>query len=107
MTAAYALVVALGLVTGSFLNVCIYRLPRKESMVWPGSRCGSCGRSLAWFENVPVLSWVLLGGRCRSCRAPISLMYPAVELVTALIFWAVLGGLTGFFWSRFARPAAA
>ena len=89
-TTAYVLVVAMGLVTGSFLNVCIYRLPRKESVVWPGSRCGSCGRSLAWFENVPVLSWVLLGGRCRSCRASISAMYPAVELVTALIFGGAL-----------------
>lgn len=76
----------LGLLVGSFLNVCIYRVPRKESVVWPGSRCGACGRSLRWFENVPVVSWLALGGRCRTCRATISVTYPLVETVTALVF---------------------
>ncbi len=76
----------LGACVGSFLNVCIYRLPRNESLVWPGSRCTSCGRSLSWFDNLPILSWVVLGGRCRTCRAPVSAMYPIVEATTALAF---------------------
>ena len=78
-----------GACVGSFLNVCIYRLPRGESLVWPGSRCTSCGRALSWFENIPILSWAILGGRCRTCRAPVSAMYPIVEAITALAF---LGG---------------
>jgi leader peptidase (prepilin peptidase)/N-methyltransferase len=85
MTSAIALF-TLGLVVGSFLNVCIYRLPRRESVVWPSSRCTSCGRSLAWYENVPIVSWLALGGRCRTCRAPISPTYPIVEAVTAVLF---------------------
>jgi len=68
----------LGLLVGSFLNVCIYRLPRRESLAWPASHCTSCNRALSWFENVPVISWSLLRGRCRSCRASISVMYPIV-----------------------------
>ncbi len=80
-----------GLVVGSFLNVCIYRLPRYESIVWPASRCTACGRPLAWFENVPVLSWLLLRGGCRTCRAPISPMYPVVELTTAAVFAGGVG----------------
>ncbi len=83
---AVGLVVALGLAIGSFLNVCIYRLPRGESVVSPASRCPSCGRGLRWFENVPVVGYLLLGGRCRTCRAPVSPMYPLVEAVTALVF---------------------
>ena len=75
-----------GLVVGSFLNVCIYRLPRHESIVWPASRCTACGRHLAWFENVPVVSWFLLRGACRTCGAPISPMYPVVEGATAMVF---------------------
>jgi leader peptidase (prepilin peptidase) / N-methyltransferase len=77
---------AFGLVVGSFFNVVIYRLPRRESIVWPGSRCTSCGRALSWYENIPVVSWVALRGRCRGCQAPISAVYPAVELLTALLF---------------------
>ena len=83
---AVGLVVALGLAIGSFLNVCIYRLPRGESVVHPPSRCPSCGRGLRWFENVPVLGYLLLGGRCRTCRAAVSPMYPIVEAGTALLF---------------------
>jgi leader peptidase (prepilin peptidase) / N-methyltransferase len=79
-----------GLLVGSFLNVCIYRLPRGESIMWPGSRCTSCGRQLAWFENIPVVSWAALRGRCRSCGAGVSMQYPIVELITALLF---AGGL--------------
>jgi len=77
-----------GSVAGSFLNVCIYRLPRRESVVWPGSACPHCKRHLAWFENIPVLSYLALGGRCRSCRASISIRYPIVETMMALMFAA-------------------
>jgi leader peptidase (prepilin peptidase)/N-methyltransferase len=82
-------VLLFGACVGSFLNVCIYRLPRGESLVWPGSRCTSCGRALSWFENLPILSWTILRGRCRTCGAPVSAMYPIVEATTALAF---LGG---------------
>jgi leader peptidase (prepilin peptidase) / N-methyltransferase len=90
----YLFVAALGLVIGSFLNVCIYRLPLDQSIVWPGSRCTSCGRELSWYENIPVLSYAALGGRCRTCRAPISLVYPVIEALTAAMFvatYAVFG----------------
>jgi prepilin signal peptidase PulO-like enzyme (type II secretory pathway) len=76
----------IGLLIGSFLNVCIYRLPRHESVSWPGSHCTSCQRPLAWYENVPLFSWLLLRGRCRTCRVRISAQYPLVELTTALVF---------------------
>ncbi len=83
---ALGLMVAAGLAVGSFLNVCIHRLPRGQSVVRPPSRCPACGRRLRWFENVPVLSWMALRGRCRTCRAAISPAYPAVEALTALVF---------------------
>ena len=76
----------LGLCIGSFLNVCAYRLPLGQSVVHPRSRCTSCGRMLSWFDNLPVVSWVALRGRCRTCGKPVSWMYPAVEIVTALVF---------------------
>jgi leader peptidase (prepilin peptidase)/N-methyltransferase len=75
-----------GLCIGSFLNVCIHRLPLKQSVVRPASRCPGCGNALAWFDNIPVLSYLALRGRCRSCRAPISLRYPIVEALTAGVF---------------------
>lgn len=78
-----------GLIIGSFLNVCIYRLPRDQSIVWPASRCTTCGREISWFENIPVLSYAILRGRCRTCGDRISLMYPLVEVVTAGVFVAV------------------
>ncbi len=81
----FVLVAALGLAVGSFLNVCIYRIPRRESLALPGSHCPSCGRPLQWFENVPVLSYVWLHGRCRTCDSRISIMYPAVELTAAAV----------------------
>ena len=81
-------VVALGLCVGSFLNVCIYRLPRRESLMWPGSHCTTCNRTLSWYENVPVVSWMVLRGRCRTCGTRISWMYPTVEFVTGLTFLA-------------------
>jgi leader peptidase (prepilin peptidase)/N-methyltransferase len=81
-----ALAAAAGAFIGSFLNVCIYRLPRDKSIAWPSSACPMCGRSLAWFENVPVFAYVFLGGRCRVCRAPYGVRYLIVELLTALMF---------------------
>ncbi len=76
----------LGTLVGSFLSVCIYRLPRAASVAWPFSQCPACGYRLSWFEKIPILSWGLLGGRCRSCFTPISVMYPAVEIVTGVAF---------------------
>ena len=75
-----------GLLVGSFLNVCIFRLPRGTSIVWPASACGSCKRELRWFENIPIVSWVVLGAKCARCKAPISLQYPLVEAITAGLF---------------------
>jgi leader peptidase (prepilin peptidase)/N-methyltransferase len=85
-----ALAVVLGLAVGSFLNVCIYRLPRRLSLVRPGSSCPRCGRRLGWHDNIPVLSWLLLRGRCRQCKAPISVQYPLVEVSTAVLAAAVV-----------------
>jgi leader peptidase (prepilin peptidase)/N-methyltransferase len=79
---------AFGLAVGSFGNVLIHRLPRRESIVSPGSHCPACGDAIPWFLNVPVLSWAVLLGRCRKCRAPISVRYPAVEAVCGLLFTA-------------------
>ena len=73
----------LGAVWGSFLNVCISRWPAGLSVVAPRSRCPNCARPIAWYENIPVLSWVALGARCRGCAMPISIMYPLVELTVA------------------------
>ena len=84
----------LGLLVGSFLNVCIYRLPRRETILWGRSHCPSCGRQIRAWENVPVVSWLWLRGRCAGCRAPISLQYPLVELATGLVF-AVTAWLVG------------
>ncbi len=75
-----------GALIGSFLNVCVHRIPRGTSVVWPASACPSCARNLSWFENIPVLSYVALGGRCRSCRTPISIRYPIIEALTAAMF---------------------
>ena len=83
-----AIAALFGAIIGSFLNVCIYRLPLGRSVVSPGSACGACGHSLSWFENIPVLSYALLGGRCRACRAHISIRYVVVELITASMFAA-------------------
>jgi leader peptidase (prepilin peptidase) / N-methyltransferase len=83
---AYAAAVLFGLVIGSFLNVCIYRLPLDQSIVWPASRCTTCGRELAWYENIPVFSYLALRGRCRTCGQHISIMYPLIELLTAAVF---------------------
>ena len=95
MTPFLLVVIAIvGLVVGSFLNVCIGRLPLGESVAFPRSRCPSCRRPIAWYDNLPVLSYVVLGGRCRSCQASISIRYPLVEIATAVLFV-----IAGFFFA--------
>ena len=79
----------LGLAVGSFANVVIHRVPRRESVVRPGSRCPSCGEPVAWRDNLPLLGWLLLRGRCRHCRAPISLSYPLVELAMGVLWFFI------------------
>jgi leader peptidase (prepilin peptidase)/N-methyltransferase len=78
----------LGAIVGSFLNVCIHRLPRGTSIVWPRSACPHCKRHLSWYENIPILSYLALWGRCRTCKHPISGRYPLVEALTSLMFAA-------------------
>ena len=75
-----------GLIVGSFLNVCILRIPADKSIVLPASSCTKCGKAIAPYDNIPVLSWVFLGGKCRNCKTKISAMYPAVELLTGVLF---------------------
>ena len=79
---------AFGAVLGSFLNVCVYRIPAGESIVHPRSRCPSCKQPIAWRDNIPIVSWLVLRGRCRWCLKPISVQYPLVEAIVALV-WAV------------------
>jgi leader peptidase (prepilin peptidase) / N-methyltransferase len=92
----YAFAAVVGAAIGSFLNVCIYRWPAEESVIRPPSRCPSCETELGWRDNVPIFGWLLLGGRCRYCRTPVSAQYPIIELATALIWVAaaVRFGLT-------------
>src|SRR4026207_987746 len=85
----YVIAGVFGAVIGSFLNVVIHRLPLEESIVFPNSRCPSCGAAIAFYDNIPVLSYVALGGKCRGCKKRISFRYPAVELLTAALFAAV------------------
>jgi leader peptidase (prepilin peptidase) / N-methyltransferase len=84
--AFYVLLGVLGLMVGSFLNVCISRIPAGESVVSPRSRCPRCRKAIASYDNIPVVSYLVLGGRCRHCRLAISPLYPAIELVTAATF---------------------
>ncbi len=84
----YVYAALLGAAVGSFLNVCIYRLPAGESVVSPPSRCPECGTQIRWRDNLPVVGWLLLGGRCRACRTRISVQYPLVELTVALLWLA-------------------
>ena len=101
--AGAAAVFLFGLVAGSFLNVVIHRFPRGESVVFPGSHCPACGAPIRAVDNFPVLSWVLLRGRCRDCRAPISPRYPLVELLNAILWVAVFFRAPG--WADFASGA--
>ncbi|MGQ0696579.1 MAG: prepilin peptidase [Nitrospiraceae bacterium] len=91
MVSLYLIVGLVGALIGSFLNVCIYRLPRHESIVWPGSHCPSCSRPIAWYDNIPLVSYLSLLGRCRHCEAPIPFHYPLVEALNVL-------GYVGLLW---------
>ena len=86
----FVLAATCGFLIGSFLNVCIYRLPRGESIVWPGSRCPVCRKAIELYDNIPLLSYVWLFGRCRTCQAPISVQYPIVETANAAGYLAIL-----------------
>src|SRR5947209_3479970 len=79
-------VFALGAAVGSFINVCAYRLPYEKSLFWPGSRCGKCYQPIRWYDNLPLLSYWVLRGRCRTCGATFSIRYFLVELFTGLAF---------------------
>jgi len=79
----------LGACTGSFLSVCVWRLPREESILWPPSACPNCGRRLRFFENIPILGWLFLRGKCRGCKTPISFRYIFLELFTAMLFTGI------------------
>ena len=78
-----------GAMIGSFLNVVIYRIPKNESIVFPSSKCQSCQTSLKWYHNIPIFSWVFLGGKCAFCKEKISAQYPIVEFLTGVIFVAL------------------
>ena len=97
MIAGSALAAVIGLVIGSFLNVVIARLPARRSLWKPGSACPTCGAAIAWHDNIPLLSYALLRGRCRGCAGSISARYPLVEAVTAALFVAAFAT---FGWSR-------
>ncbi len=89
----YVFTFLFGSVVGSFLNVVIHRVPREESIVFPNSACPKCGEAIKGYDNIPIFSWLILGGKCRNCKEPISPRYPAVELLTALLwvlcFWQI------------------
>lgn len=95
----YIITFILGLIIGSFLNVCISRLPGGTSIIIPGSRCPSCGASIRFYDNIPIVSYIILGGRCRECNARISARYPAVELLNAILYVVALNRYgTGSLW---------
>jgi len=84
-----------GLMVGSFANVCVYRIPRGESVAFPGSHCPACGHDIAWYDNIPLFSWLILGGKCRHCSGSISVRYPFLEALMG-ISWAWLAYHYGF-----------
>ncbi len=85
------IVFVFGSIVGSFLNVCIHRMPKSESVVWPSSHCPKCKKRIPAYDNIPFLSFIILGGKCRFCRQKISLRYPLVELLTAIMFVMLFG----------------
>ncbi len=100
--------IVLGAIVGSFLNVCISRLPKEESIVRPGSHCPKCKTPIQYYDNIPLLSYLLLGGKCRHCKAPISIQYPIVEAITALssFFLFITFGVSLSFFYYFSFVAA-
>lgn len=93
------LVLMTGCLTGSFLNVVIYRLPREKSLVFPGSKCPGCDKPIAFYDNIPVISWLILTGKCRKCKENISLRYPLVELITGILFFLIYNSFNiGYNW---------
>ena len=79
----------LGIFIGSFLNVCIYRIPKKETVVFGRSHCMSCGKEIKWYDLIPVISYLILGGKCRYCKEKLSLQYPCIELLNGLAYFAL------------------
>ena len=100
--------IVLGAIVGSFLNVCISRLPKEESIVRPGSHCPKCKTPIRYYDNIPLLSYLLLGGKCRHCKAPISIQYPIVEAITVLssFFLFITFGVSLSFFYYFSFVAA-
>lgn len=89
-TVFFAIIIFLyGITIGSFLNVCIYRLPKKENIVTTGSHCTSCGYRLKWYDLIPLVSWLVLGGKCRKCKARISVQYPVIEALNGFLWLTV------------------
>ncbi len=86
MVVEAGILVLFGLLFGSFLNVLILRIPKEESIVFPGSHCTSCNNKLKWWHNIPLFSWLILGGKCHFCKDKISIQYPIIEFLTALLF---------------------
>jgi leader peptidase (prepilin peptidase)/N-methyltransferase len=107
MTTFYIEALIFGLVVGSFLNVVIWRWPREESIVYPGSHCVKCGKPIAWYDNIPLLSWIILRGKCRHCQERISIRYPLIELLSGLLsvlcFWCF--GLSRWYFIYYAFAA--
>lgn len=91
-----------GLIVGSFLNVCIYRIPANMSLWWPPSTCPKCKNKIKFYDNIPVLSYLILGGKCRHCKAPISIQYPLIEIITALLTLLVVWVMGISWWTAVA-----
>jgi len=98
MILLYISILIIGFIFGSFFNVLIYRLPKKESILFPSSHCQNCNNEIKWYDNIPILSYILLRGRCRYCEEKISIQYPIIEFLTGIIFILIIikGGLTLF-----------
>lgn len=94
----YIIIVIFGITIGSFLNVCIYRIPLGESIVTAPSHCMTCGRKLKWYDMVPVFSWLVLGGKCRNCKSKISVQYPIIEGVNGILY-VMICAVNGLEWS--------
>lgn len=94
----YIIIFIFGITIGSFLNVCIYRIPLGESIVTAPSHCMTCGWKLKWYDMVPVFSWLVLGGKCRNCKSKISVQYPIIEGVNGILY-VVICAVNGFEWS--------